>query len=212
MFSTRSLIDPLVISILQRFSPSNLFDYGCGDAVLSKKIKNLGYSIKGFDIDNSLIQKLKCESKTKEFLNQKEFFREKEKLIDTFDFVLCSLVLCIVNNENEVQNIIQTCYNLLRKKGIFILVICNPLYTWVEQTEIQNKILPENFRYDSKFLIQKEIKLSGNLREDVHRPLHYYEKIILENNFEIKEFHQTKGKDCKTGKFASDFLLLLCTK
>ncbi len=212
MISTRSLIDSLVISILQKYPPTNIFDYGCGDGVLSKKIKNLGFSIKGFDIDKNLILKLKSEIDSSVFYNQKEFYSEKKKLMNNFNFVLCSLVLCVVYDDIEVQNIIKNCYDLLKEKGIFICVICNPLYTWVENTEIQNKFIPEDFRYEIKMVYKKRMKLSKNIREDIHRPLHFYEKLFLKNKFQIREFHQTEGKNCKTGTFASDFLLLLCTK
>ncbi len=212
MIKTHDIITPFIISILKKYKPGKLFDYGCGDGAIARTIRKLGYEIVAYDIDEPLIKKLQTKSIHIEYLTESEFRMRFTDLYKFFDYFLCSLVVCTIEEDEILLKILEDCSKLLKPEGLFILLFCNPLYTWVKNTELQIKFLPNNFEYSKKFKIKKKMKHSGNIREDIHRPLSFYENKLNEKGFTIKEIYQTTTKDLSSGLDVSDFILLLCKK
>ena len=134
------------------------------------------------------------------------------KYNEFFDYVLCSLVVCTIEEDDIVLKILEDCFKLLKPEGVFILLLCNPLYTWVKETELQIKFLPIEFDYNKKIKFKKKLKHSSNIREDIHRPLSFYEKHVNKKGFIIEEIYQTRTKDLSSGMDVSDFIILNCLK
>lgn len=212
MVKTQDLNDPLIVSILKKYDRGKLFDYGCGDGRLTYKVAQLGYKIIAFDINEDLINNQKQKNENILFLTEKEFKLRFDCFKTFFNIILCSLVLCVIEDDEEVKMILKNCSIMLKPEGLFVLSLCNPFYTWVKETELQTKFLPEDFRYENKTKYFKKMKSSEHIREDIHRPFSFYENILNKNDFKIVEIHQTIGKNLHCELFASDFLIILCKK
>ncbi|MHA1757185.1 MAG: class I SAM-dependent methyltransferase, partial [Promethearchaeota archaeon] len=101
MIKTQDLNDKLIMQILEKYKPGKLFDYGCGNGNLSINISKLDFEVVGFDINDSLIMKQKEKNRNILFLTLNEFLIEKLKFKEFFDYLLCSLVVCEVEDNKE---------------------------------------------------------------------------------------------------------------
>lgn len=191
-----------------------IFDYGSGAGKISLNLqKILQRKVYAYDNDENVIQRYK------ENYNNIEYFSSNhadiEKLINEnkkFDSVLCSLVLChpLASNENErlkiIDNIMQDLCDL--SKEHILIVICNPLFNNAI-SNIQNRLIDnKKFDYNCSHSFYKEMFSSNRKREDIHRPLGFYEDLFKKYNLKIKNIIQSGDFRANHYKITnSDFMI-----
>ena len=186
-----------MIFIIKKNDIKLYFDYGSGHALISNILQNkLNKKVYAYEIDNNIINKYK--ENYKKIVSFGDNHSYIEKLISKnkkFDSVLCSLVLChpLAPTEKERLKIIDEIMQdlcALSKKHILI-VICNPLFNNAV-SNIQNRLIDKvNFDYGSTHSFYKQVFSSNKQREDIHRPLGFYEELFKRYNLKIKNIIQS---------------------
>lgn len=178
-----------------------VFDYGAGTLEIAANLQKKGYSVSAYDIDENCFKEkyskgIDCftnKDKLNEYINTKKF-----------DTVLCSLVLCCVDDK-VANEIVQNCKKLSKSRIVF--VICNPLY-YSSKSTIQTKKI-DNY-YSEYSIFTKQMNSTVNIRTEYHRPLGFYEKMFLNNNdFYIEHIIQSSDSSSNFLKINnSDFMLI----
>lgn len=212
MKSVNDIIDPLILSTVTECSGKKLFDYGCGHTDLTQKIASLNYQVTAFDIDDKVIaiQKEKENPYNIEFLDFKEFAVRKTEMRGAFDIILSSLVLCVIEDQEEIDELMDNINFLTKPNGCLISAICNPLSIF-KDSSIQKKIIPANVSYQDHFRYSKIINSTGRERPDFHRPMKYYETLFSNHGFRIIDIKQSIGKN-QNDEITSDFIVFKCRK
>lgn len=191
-----------------------IFDYGSGYGKIAVNLQEkLQRKIYAYDNDTNIIKKYKENyKKIVSFGGNHSYI---EKLISKnkkFDSVLCSLVLChpLAPTEKERLKIIDEIMQdlcALSKKHILI-VICNPLFNNAV-SNIQNRLIDKvNFDYGSTHSFYKQVFSSNKQREDIHRPLGFYEELFKRYNLKIKNIIQSGDFVSNRYKISnSDFMI-----
>jgi len=213
VITTSNIMDKAILEAVRDIPRSRLFDYGCGYTDLTQKLALTGHEVAGFDISDEVvdIQKKKDNPYGIRFLTNSEFLDSKGKMEESFDIVISSLVLCVISNLNEVNEIMKDMTFLLKPEGWLVVGICNPLYTFHNESEVQKKIIPPGRYYHDYFKYSKIVKSTGRERIDYHRPLGFYESLFSNHGFKIIETIQTPGTS-PSGEFVSDFIIFKCIK
>lgn len=106
----------------------SIFDYDCGHGGVAKFLReSLRKNITAFDIDTNLFFKYKNN------FNHITYFDDEsqiQNLIDNktcFDSVLCSLVLCTIEDDKKLESVLKNC--ILLSKKYLVVMICNPLFS-----------------------------------------------------------------------------------
>ncbi len=109
----------VVVDTISQLSPKKILDNGCGAAVISKSLASKGYSVTGFDVSSSLLEKIKPvpnltlvhgDSSRLPFYN------------DEFDCVVCSEVLeHIKDNRPSIKEMSR----VLKRSGTAIITVPN---------------------------------------------------------------------------------------
>ena len=122
--STENIMDFKIISLIQKYNPKNLIDYG---GLKQKIVNQISKYINCSDIDIDNIDngelKQKYDSRIRMIENIDEIINNKEK----FEIAIYCLIL---DNVNEKLNnkILFNINKLLLKKCHLIISICNPFF------------------------------------------------------------------------------------
>lgn len=213
MRNTNDIMDSAIIEKMRGMAPSDVFDYGCGDTNLTMKINALGHNVTGFDISDKAIESQRAKEFPGKaiFLTLAEFKDVKGQLDSGFDVVVCSLVLCIIREWDEVDEVVRNIHALLKPNGSAIIGFCNPLYTFSPESEIQRRIVPHSCHYTDCFEFKKIVKSTGRTREEFHRPLHMYETLFVKHGLAIVDVYQTAGRNPDLN-YVSDFIIYKLAK
>lgn len=191
-----------------------IFDYGAGYGLISNVLQNrFNKKVYAYEIDNNVIKKYQENyNKIEYFYNNHADIEKLLKENKKFDSVLCSLVLChpLASNEKErleiIDEIMFDLYNL--SKEHILIVICNPLFNNAV-SNIQKRLIDnENFDYGSTSSFCKLMFSSDRTREDIHRPLGFYEALFKRYNLNIKNIIQSGDFKANYYKIInSDFMI-----
>jgi len=198
------ILNDRIVNFISNTGSCSILDYGCGTGKISEKLSWQGHTVVGYDIDEAQIQENKLKDSNVIYLSPEEL----PKLETKFDKVLCCLVLCNIESNEEVTNIVRDLRKHVKDSGEVLVVICNPFNTFVTETETHIKQdLPDENCYHEKFIYQKIIKETGNIRKEIHRPYSYYEHLFHREGFEIKGLIEINSIDVRELAPASDFIL-----
>lgn len=168
----------------------SIFDYGCGHGGVAKFLReSLRKNITAFDIDTNLFFKYKNN------FNHIIYFDDEsqiQNLIDNktcFDSVLCSLVLCTIEDDKKLESVLKNCI-LLSKKHL-VVMICNPLFSHCNCTSQEKYLDTKQFLYSKIVSYKKKIHSTQNIRTETHRPLHFYESLFAKYHLSIKAIYQS---------------------
>ncbi len=196
-----------------------IFDYGSGHASISNILQNkFNKKVYAYEIDDGIIKKYQENyNKIEYFSNNHAYIENCIKENKKFDSVLCSLVLChpLAETEKErlkiIDDIMQDLCNLAKKH--ILIVICNPLFNNAI-SNIQRRLIDDiNFDYNSTISFYKQILSSNRKREDIHRPLGFYEALFKRYNLKIKNIIQSGDFRVNYYKITnSDFIIFDLTK
>jgi glycosyltransferase involved in cell wall biosynthesis/SAM-dependent methyltransferase len=197
--SKESLHDEAIIQIIKKHLPKKILDFGAGKCkIVNSLVTTTNVSV--FDIDQTTIHQ-RAEERIKVIENTSEIQDS------SFDMVLCNLVLCSVN-QTENLKIMDQIARATKKDGIAVFSICNPFFADIENTEIRSVSSP--VRYNTANTYEKAIRSTTNLRTEFHRPIEYYRNLFQRFGFRIIAIHETDGVDFEKVLPVSEHLIFEC--
>lgn len=115
---------PRILKLIGEVKNKRILDYGCGEGRLSRVLYNLGSNVCAFDISESMIKKARDKNNNRNIIytsnsNSLDVFRNSY-----YDFVILFMVLITIN-ENNLGQVIDRIYRILKKKGKAIFVNTN---------------------------------------------------------------------------------------
>ncbi len=207
MKDTHEIIDPELISLVERSEANEILDYGCGSGSVSDQLAKLGKRVFAYDIDSREFFSKGLHPPGVTFLERNNL----DRIIEsgrTFDCVICNLVICTIENDDEVLRVLKECRKLVSVDGTIFLGICNPFDIFTRESTTHFKELSEPANYYSKFVFKKQSKETGRWREDVHRTLDWYRSAFGKAGIEIEELSEIPSVDVSLLSPSSDFMLM----
>lgn len=165
---------PLVGSVANRL----ILDYGAGPGVLALALEKLGANVKVWDISQEMREKA-----AEKIGKHNVYFTLEEIPRDSFDDIICNLVLCI-NPEDEVRSIIRNIRNMLKNGGSAYVGFCNPLIFNIRETNLDYRF-PTGNKYEENHEYRKIKKEGGYEIIESHRPIEWYEGVYQEAGLKL---------------------------
>jgi len=176
-----SSYDNLIIQFLGDVKEKSIIDYGSGPGVIAKALTDLGAKVDIYDINRRILEMACKRINHENIIYAKQFIKK-----DFYDFVLCNLVVCIVEHD-EVSGIVNDVYNALNPKtGIAFIGFCNPKIYNVHESILDIRH-SGNLKYDKNHMYLKEKKEGEYVIPEMHRPIEWYEKTFKDCNLKIVE-------------------------
>lgn len=205
----KAQLDRLLLDMTLAGAPATVFDYGCGKGKLAEAMAARGLQVTAYDIDNAVIRRCRSRASSVRYLDADAFSALGDAQDQTparFDAVVCSLVLCCIENPREFDAVLADLRQLVAERGRVIVAVCNPFYTFAGAGESRRRHLPADAAYHSVFAYRKDMPATGRSRRDVHRPFHFYTQAFLRAGLVAKQARETQGTDARLWP-ASDFLV-----
>jgi 2-polyprenyl-3-methyl-5-hydroxy-6-metoxy-1,4-benzoquinol methylase len=196
--------DDTIIPLLGDLDGKKVLDYGGGPGVLLVALKKLGAEVKEWDVSEDF------RKQAAEKIGAENIYETIEGIpADYFDFVICNLVLCIVD-EDEVKRIVLNIKKSLNKNGIAYIGFCNPKLLDVPETNLDLRPTPKH-KYEDNHSYMKTKKEGGYKIIENHRPIEWYEKIYKEAGLTLEDIIHTPEYELK-GRKIKDFIIFKLTK
>ncbi|MHB1709482.1 MAG: glycosyltransferase [Thermoplasmataceae archaeon] len=195
---TADLIDEQILRMISLKPGDNVLDYGCGDGRVSRKLRDMGYSVSAYDTDMS-----KFSSRGDNV--GIEDVREVPKDSGKYRAIICSLVLCTISDDKEFRSVLRDLRKLIATNGTCVISVCNPLSTSVRKTCNRiNADITKN--YEENFQFKKIVLSTHNSRTDFHRPVGRYIHEFNLAGFQVDSINESDGADTEDLLPSSDFI------
>jgi 2-polyprenyl-3-methyl-5-hydroxy-6-metoxy-1,4-benzoquinol methylase len=182
----------------------NVLDYGCGPGVLCAVLKSLGAEVKGFDINSDML------IKTAEKIGSGNVITDPNQIPEnSFDIVICNLVLCIVSEE-EAENIIKNIRRFLKPDGVAYIGFCNPKIHNKPESQLDFRFFSGHDYFENH--AYKKIKKEGVYEiVENHRPVDWYTKLFFHNQLILLDILLTPEYQIRNDKI-NDFVIFKLQK
>ena len=124
-----------------------------------------------------------------------------------FDAVVCSRVLCTIENPAEIDSILSDLRRLVSGSGAAFVAVCNPFYLDAASTELAEKHIPAEHEYEETFRYTKTLAVNGKQREEVHRSFTTYKRAFANAGLRIEAVQELDGADTRALLPGSDHLV-----
>ncbi|MCL1902119.1 MAG: class I SAM-dependent methyltransferase [Alphaproteobacteria bacterium] len=204
-----SVYDDFLMSLIGNVEYKKVLDYGCGPGVIANALKRLNPNaeIDVYDTNKQII----TGARDKKALNDNIIILGDKSDIkkETYDFVLCNLVLCIVEDYEAIK-ISKNIYEAMKEEGTALVGFCNPKIFNVRETKLDIRHLTgENYKQNHEYLKEKK---EGTYRiYEKHRPIEWYSKIFKAAGFKISKKFFTAPYELK-GNQINDFIIFKLVK
>lgn len=209
----REVIDDSIVDIVSEWQPKRALDFGCGDGRVAAALTEQGTEVVAFDPDSGLADRwlgLSANGSKVKWISGTPDEALKGSA-GTFDLVICSLVLCVIEDDAEYGATVQRLAESLSPGGRFAIVVCNPEATFEGDSTMQRRFVPIGARDDQTLAWTKELP-SGRRRVDVHRPLARVLADLATHGLRVDDVTSTGGLSLITMLPSHDNLFLLGTK
>jgi len=200
-----SVYDDFIIKIMGDVKDKKILDFGCGPGVIGDALEEHDANVDDYDINEMILKILR-----KRVPDKKIKHNPTEIDINTYDFVLCNLVLCIVEDD-EVSEIMKIIYNSLKNGGIALVGFCNPKIFNIHETKLDKRHLTGK-RYKQNHEYLKEKKEGGYFIYEKHRPIEWYSNIFKKTGFGMSKIFFTDPYDWKGKHKIKDFVIFKLKK
>jgi len=199
--SKEQLLDELLLALVRQDASGRVLDFGCGKARLAASLAAEGVSVVGYDPELPSI--VNHNSRLEVTANRRDALCR-----GPFDAVVCSLVLCVLDDD-AYRRAVQDLRAALRDGGRAYIACCNPFFTMGGPTPLQTRELPPDAHSEDTFAWNKVVHASGARRRDVHRPFERLRRDLLRAGLAIEEVRMSTTVDLARFEPASDFLVLI---
>lgn len=195
-----ALYDHTLIPLLGDLSGKKILDYGSGPGVLALALQKLDADVSVYDINQEMLQR------SGEKIGLDKVYGHIEDIPnDSFDFIICNLVLCIVPDD-EVKTILKNIKTLMHPEGFAYIGFCNPKIFDVHESNLDFRF-PTGNTYENNHNYKK-VKKEGNYEIiETHRPIEWYEKIFTEGGLTLIEKIVTPSYTIQNTTIDGDFII-----
>ena len=196
--------DTTLLSFLGDIHNKTILDYGAGTGVFAQTLRQQGADVHVWDVNPEMTERAIGK------LGKQSVYTSLETIPnDSFDFVLCSLVFCIVE-ENEVRTITERIKRYLKDSGTAYIGFCNPKIFNVTETQLDFRFQTGE-SYEKNHTYEKIKKEGGYKIIETHRPISWYETIFRNSGLVLQETLFTPEYTLN-GKHIQDFIIFKLTK
>ena len=195
----------LIENEVEALSPKRLLDFGCGKGKLACRLAREGREVCGYDPDASLVARWRLMKQQQAELR---FVTNRSDISGVFDTVVCSLVLCELDDGPEYEQALRDLRSHIAEDGRAIVAVCNPLFDSGGATPVhRERRAPLNSCYGRTYVQDECVGPNLVERKDVHRSLRRWKRDLRRIGFEVEDEWQTKSVDLTRFEPASDFLI-----
>ena|GEM_PF-426162 len=201
-----AIVEPIVLGR----GASSVLDYGCGKKAWSaRKLAASGLRTIGYDPDSALTERWeKLEDRPAGLVLTSN--REQAFAAAPFEAVICSLVLCELEDGAEYERVLSDLLASVANTGVVVVTFCNPFGTFGRPTPLhRRRDLPAGAQYTDRFWYTENAERKEGRRE-FHRPLEAIERDLLRHGLRVMDRLQSRTVDLERFEPASDFLTLVC--
>ena len=199
-------LDDALCAMTKETGSRTAIDYGCGRGALSRTLASNGIRVTAFDPDPRAAELWDSASGV-EFLdasNQDVLLQRQHE----FDAVLCSRVLCTIEDPDELRRVLRNLRRLVSDTGSVLISVCNPFDYCIEHTEGHRRTPPPNARYDEVFTYEECDRQSKRPRKETHRPMETYRREFLRAGLAMMEEPvELPCSDTSNMRPASDYMI-----
>jgi len=207
----RPAVDQLndyLIGKIEASGAKSCFDFGCGKGKLAAELELESIHTVGYDPDDTLHARweaLKRHAPSVVFGGE-DLLRNTLLSGEKFDAVVCSLVLCILENQ-DYENCLRDIRGLVEDSGRLFIVVCNPFQTFGGSTQFILRHKKPEQEYDEVFEWSCKSIYTGATRRDIHRPIRTLERDFARHGLKVISKWQSATYDTDRFEPASDFLV-----
>lgn len=123
----RMILNPCVERLIGEVKGKQFLDAGCGEGYLSRSYAQKGARVTGIDISPRLISIAQSQEQTQVHYKVENICKMNSISNDSFDIVLCNLVLLNVPCFDEA---LSEFYRVLKPEGILVFSIVHPAFNF----------------------------------------------------------------------------------
>lgn len=181
------LHDPWFVEMIRGNTPGKLLDWGCGKGTLSKQIADIGFSVDAWDPITEYIDRVEAHSQVK-WINGKNMVKE-----GYYDIAIATLVLWVIEDENEVVEVLRTMRRAITESGKVIATVCHPLQMCTQcSTSVER---PSQRMELGRLTFEKRIRSTNRIRTEHVRSLERLEMLANRANLRISGMVESPGVD-----------------
>lgn len=201
-----AMVDPLVLEGGAR----SVFDYGCGkEARSARRLAEAGLRSVGFDPGPGRQERWSALAESRGSVT---LTTDRDDALSggPFDAVVCSLVLCELEDGPVYERVLSDLRQAVSASGVLLVTICNPFSTFGRPTPLhRRRDLPPSVSYADTFCYLEEAE-TGVPRREFHRPLRRIERDLLRHGIRVERRVESRTVDLERFEPASDFMTLVC--
>ncbi len=177
---------PATLSLLKNVKGKKILDLGCGSGIYAKILKKRGAKVFGIDISEKMIEIAKREVKDVDFRVGSVYKLPYKS--EYFDLVLSSLT---VDHFKDLNKAFKEIHRVLKKNGVFIFSISNPLSDVVKGFFYKKKYRPRSYFKEGKVYTNWSI---FKIKMLFYRyTFQTYIRTLIKNGFNIEDFVDAKS-------------------
>lgn len=201
---SKQRLDRFIHERIEALSPGTILDYGCGKPRGIAR-GNGKSQVTAFDIDPGLRDRWKHDAPKVRFWGEDQLV---QALTDghTFDAVVCSLVLCAVN-DLTMSTILANLRQLSGKEGRIIVAVCDPAAIHVAHAVDQTRHGSVGLDPALPARYLKGVGGSRTLREEYHRSLEAYRRAFARAGLRVVSETPIGGYDVERLERAPEFMI-----
>lgn len=208
--SATETVSNMVEPLIDEARGQKILDYGCGKKALTvRKLAQKSLRVIGFDPGEEM------EKKWQDLPHQDgmPILTTKRSVAmegGPYDAVVCSLVLCELEDGPEYEQVLRDLRSACGSSGKVIVTICNPLSLHSGPTSLHyEREIPDGKSYEDSF-VYREKGWNRNWRREYHRPLDRIERDLLRFGLRVENRLESAATDTDRFEPDSDFLTLVC--
>ena len=191
--------DKTLLELLGNLDDKAVLDYGAGPGVLALTLSKLGANVKVYDLSEEM------QTLAGEKIGNENVYKTHSQIPNScFDYVICNLVMCIVE-EQEVANISRNIKAALKNDGTAYVGFCNPKIFDVPESALDFRDQNGN-SYDDNHIYWKTKKEGGYRIVEMHRPIEWYKDVFKKAGLEVANVHFTPEYELNDKKI-QDFVI-----
>lgn len=189
-----AITDPLALEMMKEVSPQTILDIGCGDGRLSRQMASLPSKVLGFDpaIDNGTVA---CSSDGEFSTMDRTGLEDRLRSGPVFEATLLSMVLCEVQSEAAVEDLLATARKGLGEGGNAILSFCSPFQRGGLRSALWSLGDGCSASYQARRSSSKTLRQNDRERTDRFRPLSWYSDALHRAGFVMDKVQEGGSVD-----------------